>query len=93
MSAEAAAVRGELPDAAASATDGAIRDEQARLLRQAVERLPDDYGEVVRLRQQEQMSFEEIGRRTGRTAEAARKVWMRAIAEVGRGLERTTALP
>jgi RNA polymerase sigma-70 factor (ECF subfamily) len=54
-------------------------DEEARRLRAAVERLPPDYREVVRLRHEEGLSYEEIGRRLGRSDEAVRKLWTRAI--------------
>jgi RNA polymerase sigma-70 factor (ECF subfamily) len=46
---------------------------------QAVEQLPEHYREVLRLRHQEGQSFENVGARTGRSAEAARKVWARAV--------------
>jgi RNA polymerase sigma-70 factor (ECF subfamily) len=56
----------------------AAREQVARLLA-AVDQLPEHYRDVVRLRHQEGLSFEEIGARTGRSAEAARKVWARAV--------------
>jgi RNA polymerase sigma-70 factor, ECF subfamily len=57
----------------------AIKNEQTEALCRALERLPEDYRRVVDLRFQEQRSFEEIGRLTGRSADAARKVWSRAV--------------
>ena len=63
-----------------------ISKEQAGLVRRRFERLPDHCREVVRLRLEEGMSFEEIGQTTSRSADAARKVWKRAIAELGRKL-------
>jgi RNA polymerase sigma-70 factor (ECF subfamily) len=59
-----------------------IADEQADRLRRALERLPEDYRRVVTLRYVEQFSFEEIGRRMGRTPNAARLLWLRAIERV-----------
>jgi RNA polymerase sigma-70 factor, ECF subfamily len=53
--------------------------EQAEATRQALERLPDDYRRVLLLRYQEGQSFEEIGRALGRTANAVRKLWLRAV--------------
>lgn len=53
--------------------------EQADLLYQALARLPDDYRDVVRLRYLEERSFEEIGQRLNRSADAARKLWARAM--------------
>ena len=57
----------------------AMEHEQALALRRALERLPEDYRRVVVLRFEERYSFEEIGRLTGRSADAARKVWSRAM--------------
>jgi RNA polymerase sigma-70 factor, ECF subfamily len=57
----------------------AIEHEQALALRRALERLPEEYRQVVVLRFEEERSFEEIGRLTGRSPDAARKVWSRAM--------------
>jgi RNA polymerase sigma-70 factor (ECF subfamily) len=57
----------------------AIDQEQALALQRALARLPEDYRRAVTLRFQEGLSFEEIGRRMDRTAEAARKLWSRAM--------------
>jgi RNA polymerase sigma-70 factor (ECF subfamily) len=77
------ALGGRVEDAllAAPPTPGselAAREQVGKML-QAVERLPEHYREVLWLRHQEGRSFEEIGARTGRSAEAARKVWARAV--------------
>ncbi len=53
--------------------------EQAQHLRQALERLPDDYRQVITLRYVEQCSFVEIGRLMQGTPNAARLLWLRAI--------------
>jgi RNA polymerase sigma-70 factor (ECF subfamily) len=53
--------------------------EQAEAVRRGLERLPEDYRTVICLRYQEDLSFEEIGRRMQRSAEAARKLWWRAV--------------
>ena len=52
---------------------------QARALQDALAQLPDDYRQVITLRHQEQRSFEEIGILLGRSSEAVRKLWSRAI--------------
>ena len=82
--------------AAPSASDAVIRHEQARVFEQALHRLPAHYVRVIQLRNGERRSFVEIGRLTGRSPEAARKVWLRAVAEMGRelagGPSRGTAL-
>jgi RNA polymerase sigma-70 factor, ECF subfamily len=57
----------------------AIEHERALALRRAVDRLPEEYRRVVILRFEDGLSFEEIGQITDRTADAARKVWSRAM--------------
>jgi RNA polymerase sigma-70 factor (ECF subfamily) len=57
----------------------AMEHEQAWALRRALDRLPEDSRRVVVLRFEEGRSFEEIGRRTGRSPDAAGKVWSRAL--------------
>ncbi len=57
----------------------AIEHERALALRRALERLPEDYRLVVVLRFEQGRSFEEIGRLTDRSPDAARKVWSRAM--------------
>lgn len=61
---------------------GVAADEELGLLRQALERLPDDYRRVVHLRYQEGRTFEEIGPLMGRTANAVRMLWLRAVERV-----------
>jgi RNA polymerase sigma-70 factor (ECF subfamily) len=61
--------------------------EQAEALRRAVERLPEDYRAVLAWRYQDALSFEEIGQRLGRTANAARKLWLRAVQQLQQELE------
>jgi RNA polymerase sigma-70 factor, ECF subfamily len=73
------ALDGVLADDLPSPSGEAAALEQALLLQRAMEGLPDDYRQVIALRYQEQLGFEEIGQRLGRSAEAARKLWWRAI--------------
>ena len=56
-------------------------------MRRALEQLPEHYQQVIRWRSWERLSFEEIARRTGRSAEAARKLWTRAVDELALLLE------
>jgi RNA polymerase sigma-70 factor (ECF subfamily) len=49
------------------------------LVEAAIERLPDDSRLVVLLRHKEHLSFTEIGERLGRSGDAARKLWERAV--------------
>ena len=71
----------------ASPSGEAMAREQAEAIRRAVERLPDDYRRVIVLRYQEERGFEEIGDLLGLTANAARKLLLRAVERVQRELE------
>ncbi len=55
------------------------RRERADALIEAVSRLPEHYREVVVWHHREKLGFEEIGRRRGISADAARKLWSRAL--------------
>jgi RNA polymerase sigma-70 factor (ECF subfamily) len=61
--------------------DLARREREAALL-DAMDRLPEHYREVVVWHHRERRPFEEIGRRRGISAEAARKLWARALARL-----------
>ena len=57
----------------------AIEAEQTRRLSTAVEQLPDDLRQAVVLRLEDELGFAEIGVRLGRSEEAARKLFTRAL--------------
>lgn len=57
----------------------AIVQEEARLLNEAMARLPENYRMAVRLREWEDLSFPEIGRQMGISEEAARKLCRRGM--------------
>jgi RNA polymerase sigma-70 factor (ECF subfamily) len=57
----------------------ASAQEEARRMHEAVEQLPAHYREVLRLRHQEGLPFEEVARRLQRTVPATRKLWARAV--------------
>jgi RNA polymerase sigma-70 factor, ECF subfamily len=57
----------------------ALRDEQSLLVRNALDRLPEDYREVLLLRCRDGCSFDEIGNRMRRTPNASQKLWVRAL--------------
>jgi len=71
------------PDGQLSPSGCAMASEEATLVAQALSALPDDYQQVVRLRNWENLSFQLIGERLGRSADAARKLWGRAILQLG----------
>lgn len=56
-----------------------IADERAEAVRLAVERLPEDYRQVIILRNREDRPFSEIAERMGRSENAVRKLWFRAV--------------
>jgi RNA polymerase sigma-70 factor, ECF subfamily len=61
-----------------------IRREREVALLVALERLPKIDREVVVAHQRDGLTFEEIGRRQGITAEAARKRWSRALGRLSK---------
>jgi RNA polymerase sigma-70 factor (ECF subfamily) len=65
----------------------AVAREQAAALQRVMERLPEDYRKVIVLRYQEERSFDEIGAALGLTANAARKLLLRAVERVSKELE------
>jgi len=65
----------------------AIKREQIEALYGALDRLPDDYQQVILCRYQEELPFESIGRLMNRTANAVEKLWLRAIERLRRELE------
>jgi RNA polymerase sigma-70 factor (ECF subfamily) len=66
-------------DAGPSPSYLAMAQEQAEAVRRLLDRLPEDYRQVLQMRYTEGKSFEEIGRRMDRTANAVRKLWARAV--------------
>ena len=56
-----------------------MTEEQAQALWQAVDRLPDDYREVILLHHQEELPFGEVARLMDRSENAAEHLWLRAI--------------
>jgi RNA polymerase sigma-70 factor (ECF subfamily) len=70
---------GDLAAPPPSPSGAAMAREQAEGLRDALARLPEDYRQVILLRYEGGHSFEEIGRRLGRSPDAARKLWARAV--------------
>jgi RNA polymerase sigma-70 factor (ECF subfamily) len=68
-----------VPAATASPSMHAMAHEQAEKVRLAMERLPEDYRQVILWRYQEHRSFEEIAARLDRSIPAVRKLWARAL--------------
>jgi RNA polymerase sigma-70 factor (ECF subfamily) len=76
-----------------SPSNHAVGNEWKQLLEQALARLPEHYRDAVTWRHQEQLPWDEIGRRLGCSAEAARKIWSRAIEQLRRELGEVGIVP
>ena len=62
--------------------------EEIEALMAALARLPEHYQQVIQLRNTLRKSFDEIGLSMGRSAEAARKLWMRAVEQLRVALDK-----
>lgn len=60
----------------------AVQHEQSVLLAEVLERLPEDFREVIILRNLEGLPHEEVARRMGRNPGAVRMLWVRALARL-----------
>jgi RNA polymerase sigma-70 factor, ECF subfamily len=80
------AIQAQLADSVASPSAHAVRREQAVLIADALARLPADYREVFILRNLEQVPVDEIAVRLGRSPNAVRKLWGRAIVALKQAL-------
>jgi RNA polymerase sigma-70 factor (ECF subfamily) len=72
----------------ASPSQQAERHEQEVVLAEVLGRLPDDYREVIVLRNLEGLSHEEVAKRMDRGVGAVRMLWVRALARVRKELDR-----
>jgi RNA polymerase sigma-70 factor, ECF subfamily len=68
-----------LPQIQSSPSSMVGLQEQVHLLHAAVDRLPEDYKQVILLRHRDHLPFEAIAKQLNRSAAAARKLWSRAI--------------
>ena len=65
------------------------REERMQALMSALGKLPEDYRQVILWRQVENLSFEEMAARLGRSVEAVRKLWSRALQSLEKELGNT----
>ncbi len=79
-----------LADPATSVGARLERQERERRLAEVLERLPDDYREVILLRNLEGLSHEEVARRMDRGVGAVRMLWVRALARLRREIGATS---
>ena len=90
---DSATLRGSLQisDPHLTPATGAAMDEQESLVCQALLQLEPLHRQVIQLRNWEDFSFEAIGQRLGRSSEAARKLWGRAIEKLEQELRRMSS--
>ena len=65
-----------------SPSQQAARREQAVLLADALDQLPDDYRDVLVLRHLEGLTFPQVAERMGRSLDSVEKLWMRGLARL-----------
>jgi RNA polymerase sigma-70 factor (ECF subfamily) len=59
--------------------DKAVAREELAVLERALSRLSERYRQAIRLRLEERLTFEQVGDTLGCSADAARKLWARAV--------------
>lgn len=64
-----------------------LRREEELEISRAVSRLPEDYQEIIILRNLERLPFDEIAQRLGRSRPAVQMLWMRAIRKLQESVE------
>jgi RNA polymerase sigma-70 factor (ECF subfamily) len=74
----------EPPAAGPTPSRELMQGEQLTALAAALERLPEQYRQVIVWRQLEDLSFADIAGRLGRTEAAVRKLWLRALEHLHR---------
>jgi RNA polymerase sigma-70 factor (ECF subfamily) len=77
-----------MPSTISTPSAQAIRQEEAELLRQAVERLPEPQRQVLLWHHWEVLPFAEIGRRLNRSEDAVRMIFGRALDRLTKEMER-----
>jgi RNA polymerase sigma-70 factor (ECF subfamily) len=70
---------GQMPSDTPSPSGQAMAQEQTQMLQAVLQRLPEDYRQVITWRYQEGRSFAEIAERFQRSENAVRKLWFRAV--------------
>jgi RNA polymerase sigma-70 factor (ECF subfamily) len=78
---------GGLLDKQDSPSKQVAQREQGVILADALALLPEDYREVLILRHLEGLTFPEVAQRLGRTLDAVKKVWTRALVRLRRTLK------
>jgi RNA polymerase sigma-70 factor (ECF subfamily) len=90
ISLDAAGSDSRPPEVAAdtpSPSGAAMAAEEQETLRRALDKLPEDYRRVIRLRNEEGRSFAEVAVLMERSENAVRKLWFRAVEHLQHQLE------
>ena len=66
-------------DPGESPSQHVLRHERELAVAEAVAQLPEDYREVVLLRNLQRLSFNEVAERMGRKRQAVQMLWLRAL--------------
>jgi len=80
-------LQANLPSDVDSPSGQAVAREEAAALARALEQLPEDYRQVLRLRFEEGLPFEDIAKLMSRSANAVRKLFARAVERVQMEIE------
>lgn len=75
-----------LADSRSTPSGRAMANEERQKMKRAVRRLSSRYEQVIRLRNDLGLTYEEMGVALSCTKNAARKLWLRAVKELGREL-------
>lgn len=79
---------GIVPAGVESPSGRLCAEEQQLRLADVLDRLPDDYRQVILLRNLQELSHEEVARRMGRTEGAVRMLWVRALTKLREEMDR-----
>jgi len=76
-----------LADSISTPSQHASKREQAVLLAEALQQLPEDYREVIILRHLEGLPFSEVAARMERSEDAVQKLWVRSLGKLRGAME------
>jgi RNA polymerase sigma-70 factor (ECF subfamily) len=83
------AIAPQLSDGGPTPSQLIMQKEMQLQVADAVSRLPEDYQEVIILRNLQQLAFDEVAERMGRSRPAVQMLWMRAIRKLQEVLSET----
>lgn len=76
------AIDGGLVALQSTPSEQAVRREQGVMLADALNRLPEEYRDVIILRHLEELTFPEVAERMGRSIDSVQKLWVRGLARL-----------